>query len=140
MFPGIHWNWCLEILLMLLNILFESYLRRKIVITRQLLLDICDVICVMTSHPRSLLVQRLVLCAWNGMYVCICVCIDGSMVDECWVHSSYFNVNTKYKTLKVLSWWRIFTKKTLFSHTDCIVSYLYLLPSHLLIYTTSFFI
>jgi len=47
----------------------------EIVVTRQLLLDICDVICVMTSHPRSLLVQRLKL--YMLVMVGICVCIDG---------------------------------------------------------------
>ena len=72
------------------------------VVTRQLLLYLCDVICVMTSHPRSLLAQL----------VCICVCIHVSRVNGCWVHGSYFNVNNIDKTLKVLSWWRIFTKRT----------------------------
>ena len=47
----------------------------EIVVTRQLLLNICDVICVMTSHPRSLLVQRLEL--YMLVMVGICVCIDG---------------------------------------------------------------
>ena len=46
-----------------------------------------DVICVMTSHPRSILVQLLelysvsVVYACNGMYVC--VCIDVSRVNGC---------------------------------------------------------
>ena len=43
------------------------------VVTRQLLLYLCYVICVMTSHPRSLLAQL----------VCICVCIDVSRVNGC---------------------------------------------------------
>ena len=62
----------------------------------------------MTSHTRSLLVQRLEF--YMLVMVCICVCIYVSRVNGCWVHGSYFNVNTIYKTLKVLSWWRIFTK------------------------------
>jgi len=55
-----------------------------LVVTRQLLLDLCDVIiCVMTSHPRSLLVQRLV-CQGHEMLMLydilllfnVCDCLD----------------------------------------------------------------
>ena len=60
----------------------------EIVVTRQLLLDLCDVICVMTSHPRSLLVLRLefynFMLVMVCMYMCMHICVEGEWVLSTW--------------------------------------------------------